>query len=100
MPASTYTPHVHPTLPPLLAQGVLLPGARGWTELKAAAKKILQNLGDLQDTDRPLLTYNPQQLGALLQQQGIEVGVREAGGRLRSAFAGGGRGGNQQRTDQ
>ena len=52
---------------------MLLPGARGWTEVKAAAKKILQSLGELQDIDRPLLTYTPQQLGALLQQQGVEV---------------------------
>lgn len=71
------TPHpVCATLPLPPLQGVLLPGARGWSELKAAAKKILQNLGEVQDTDRPLLTYTPQQLGALLQQQGIEVSAQ------------------------
>ena len=69
-------PSLPPPPPPLPLQGVLLPGARGWSELKAAAKKILQNLGEVQDTDRPLLTYTPQQLGALLQQQGIEVSAQ------------------------
>ncbi|PSC75524.1 vacuolar 8 [Micractinium conductrix] len=48
------------------------PGAHGWVELKACAKRILQNLGEIPDTDRPLLTYTPQQLGALLESQGVE----------------------------
>ncbi|PRW51064.1 hypothetical protein C2E21_5389 [Chlorella sorokiniana] len=52
---------------------LLLPGARGWTELKAAAKKILTNLGELEDTNRPLLTLSPAQLRALLEGQGIDA---------------------------
>lgn len=35
---------------------------------------LLQNLGELADTDRPLLTYTPHQLAAVLEEQGIEVG--------------------------
>ncbi len=35
---------------------------------------LLQNLGELADTDRPLLTYTPHQLAALLEEQGIAVG--------------------------
>ncbi|KAI7844752.1 hypothetical protein COHA_001635 [Chlorella ohadii] len=52
---------------------LLLPGARGWTELKAAAKKVLTNLGELEDTNRPLLTLSPAQLRALLEGQGIDA---------------------------
>ncbi|KAL4443968.1 hypothetical protein ABPG75_011705 [Micractinium tetrahymenae] len=61
-------------------RALLAPGAPGWVDLKAAAKKILQHLGDLADTDRPLLTYTPQQLAALLEEQGIEASrFRERG---------------------
>jgi hypothetical protein len=52
---------------------LLLPGARGWTELKATAKKILTNLGELEDTNRPLHTLSPAQLRALLEGQGIDA---------------------------
>lgn len=37
------------------------------------AKKILTNLGELEDTNRPLLTLSPAQLRALLEVQGIDV---------------------------
>lgn len=37
------------------------------------AKKILTNLGELEDTNRPLLTLSPAQLRALLEGQGIDV---------------------------
>ena len=37
------------------------------------AKKVLTNLGELEDTNRPLLTLSPAQLRALLEGQGIDV---------------------------
>lgn len=45
--------------------------------LPAPISRFTQNLGEIPDTDRPLLTYTPQQLGALLESQGVEV--RRAG---------------------
>lgn len=65
-------------LVPALARA-LAPGAPGWAELKAAARRVLVNLGEVPDTDRPLLTYTKQQLGALLEGQGIQVGGAAAG---------------------
>lgn len=52
---------------------LLLPGTDGWAELKAAARKVLVSLGELPDTARPLLTYSPQQLAALLREHGMEA---------------------------
>lgn len=52
---------------------LLLPGAGGWAELKAAAKRVLTNLGEVPDTDRPLLAYTPHQLAALLGQAGVDA---------------------------
>lgn len=56
------------------AQRTLASDAPTWTELRAAARRLLQNLGDLPNLDRPLLTYTADQLAHLLQGQGIEVG--------------------------
>lgn len=36
-------------------------------------------MGELEDTARPLLTYTKQQLGALLEREGIEVRGRDGG---------------------
>ena len=52
---------------------MLTAGAPTWTELRVSARQALQALGELPDTDRPLLTYGPAQLAALLQRQGIDV---------------------------
>ncbi|KAI3427181.1 hypothetical protein D9Q98_007118 [Chlorella vulgaris] len=61
-----------PGLLPSLA-ALLQPGAAVWAELREAARRVLINLGQLQDTYRPLSAYSPQQLAALLAAQGIEA---------------------------
>jgi hypothetical protein len=67
-----------PGLLPSLA-ALLQPGAAVWAELREAARRVLINLGQLQDTYRPLSAYSPQQLAALLAAQGIEVWLQGDG---------------------
>ena len=55
---------------PRLRQLAAGAGAGGaWAELRGAARRALQALGELPDPGRPLLTYGPHQLAQLLSEQ-------------------------------
>ncbi|GAB4818349.1 hypothetical protein N2152v2_005395 [Parachlorella kessleri] len=69
---ATHHPALRTAGVPQHAQHILASTVPTWTELRAAAKRILQNLGQLPDLDRPLMTYSADQLAALLQSQGVE----------------------------